>query len=768
MELKLNLKQQDDSKKVDRVKKATSKKTKYIPSWQEVWEGYENPNTGKHKKGIWESKLNDKDKEQLLEVKQFIEEGKINYDDIEDLSKFSKTYAMSLYKKVVEIKRTEVLEEMIKRTPNNYYLVTTEEEFEEFVELVEKEDKFSLDTETTGLNFEKDHIVGFSMSLKKANKHYYIPIRHTTGEKQLSPEYVLPRIKCILENPKYKQILHNCKFDYQMFYKEDIKLANIYMDTQEAMKVLNENEMSYALKTIATKYGKWFGFNEKSSKYDELFGNGGFEGTPLKYARYYAIKDTHLTLNLSEWQETYFNKQPKLREAYFNLEHPITLLTLKMEMTGIKMDMEYATNYTKEAKKELEEMGKQLAIDFPIENINSNQQLSTFLYDELKLEDVSHKRSVDKATLKTLSSDYEPIELLLEYRKLEKLLNTFYEKLPTMVRQDGKLHPRYNGRGTVTGRLSSNDPNFQQITPKARPMFVADEGKLFVLADYSGQEVRMLAHIAQDQTMIDTYSKGLDLYSMLASKVYNKPYNECLDGSKERKLAKKIVLGNNYGMSLKSFAREINASEEEAKKVLEDFEKNFPSVKAYKDYLQDFLDKNGYLNIMGGTKRRFIGQKELARNYKIMEAKIKKCCGGKLPENLWKEKKIPYQLKQDFWKYAKDYNKHSRQCLNAVIQGSSAYQTKKAMIELDKWLDKHNGCIVAQYHDEVMLMVDENITMEEIREIEQIVIGTTPLIVPSKTDMVVCRRWNEEISVDEFAKRGLNAFDKNGFVVREM
>ena len=459
MQLNLKLETGNETTK-KRVAEATAKKKKaqYEPSWSEVWlTGYDT-HTGRRKDGILQSKLTDNDKRKLLEVKKVVETGELG-SGVESLKKFTKAHAMRLYKELQELRREQIIADMIKNKPANYLLVTNELELARIVQLLEQEELVALDTETTGVDVHGESVtVGISMSLDKADIHFYVPYRHTTGEQQLEPERVFKALRPALENPDIKKVLHNAKFDFHILRKDGINVRGLHMDTMVAMHVLSENEISYALKNLATKYGKSFGFEDKSSTYEELFGKGGFEGTPLDIGHIYACKDTHLTLQLYKWIDSHLEKRPELWEVYYKIEQETTLVCIEMEKNGFAIDFEYAKKYQQELTAQVANLEEQLKQELGDININSNQQLAEVLYGKLGLEDISKERKVDADTLNTLSEDCEALKVLLEYRELKKLLSTYIEPLPQKVGADGRLHGEFKQSGTATGRFSSSNP----------------------------------------------------------------------------------------------------------------------------------------------------------------------------------------------------------------------------------------------------------------------------------------------------------------------
>ena len=525
-------------------------KAKYEPTWEEVWDtGYETA-TGTTKKGILQSKLTDLDRQRLSEVRQALEAGELG-TGVETLTKFTKSRALSLYKELKELRKDQIIAQMIENKPANYHLITTEEQFNWILELLNRETLIALDTETTGVEmWGSDVAVGLSMTLPVSDVHCYIPVRHEVEDEQLPASMVFEELKPYLEDAQIKKVLHNAKFDVHMLRKENIEVKGIEMDTMVAAHCLNENEPSFALKNLATKYGKYFGFEDKSLTYEELFGKGGFENTPLLIGSIYACKDTHLTYQYYQWILTQMERVPQLKELYFGIENKVLEVSIEMEKNGFLMDLDYAKKYQAELTEEIEELNKKIREGFGDINVNSNAQLANVLYDVWGIED-TFKRKVDASTLKTIVTKYKDknekvvyLEALLSYRELNKLLTTYIEPLPTKISPiDGRLHGSFNQSATKTGRFASNNPNLQNIPYPARPMFKAPEGKLIIGIDYSQIEPRVLAHISNDSNFKEAYIQGRDLYSEIASRTFKVPLEECGDGSKYRKQAKVILLG---------------------------------------------------------------------------------------------------------------------------------------------------------------------------------------------------------------------------------
>jgi len=521
------------------------------------------------------------------------------------------------------------------------------------------------------------------------------------------------------------------------------------------MTILNENEPTYALKNLATKYGKHFGFDDKSTTYEELFGKGGFQNTPLDIATVYACKDTHLTYEFHKWILSHMERVPQLKKVYFEVEKPILEVCIDMEKNGFLVDLEYAKEYQIKLKGEIESLSKKLYEYFGDINLNSPVQLAEKLYDDFKLDDPSGNRSVDAYTLKILEDKHQGISTLLKYRELNKLLTTYIEPMPEKVSIDGRLHGQFNQSDTVTGRFASRNPNLQNIPEDARKLIVAPKGKFIIGSDYSQIEPRILAHISEDDDFKYPYLTGQDLYTTLASKTFSKPMEECMDGSKERKMMKTGLLATMYGTSNFTLASQLDIEIDEAEQFISDFLNSYPKVRAWITSIHEFVDENGYVETLFGRKRRFIGHKENARKYRILKSRIESILGRTF-KNIWEEKAVPRKLKLEYWAVAKPYFRVLRQSVNAIIQGTGAEIMKKAMIEVAKYLKSKdsNWMMLATIHDEILIEVPESITREEIEEIEEIMKNAVKLTVPLKVDTDIMTVWSQGIKKDKWLKMG--------------
>ena len=747
MELKINL--QQDKQKEDRVKAAKAKKKEagYCPTIEEVFiTGWTNAR-GTKKVAIKDRKNSDADKEKIKAVYDALKNSVLGLDGI-NTKDISKTTVINvLYPRLVAIKKEEMIRHLVENAPANYHNVTTIADLLNMAGVIAGEKAIAVDTETTGVTHD-DVIVGYSVTCPMADMHFYVPFRHQTGEQMIDEYDAMTAIKPFLEDSRILKVLHNVKFDHEkfLFDKYSINMVN-YVDTMILMYVLNENEESYALKKLATKYGKHFGFPDPSDTYEELFGKGGFENTPLNVAYIYACKDTHLTWSLYQWQLEHLKKQPKLWHIAFDIEMPLIPVLLKMHYRGFNLDMEYAEKYLLELQEQINKMEEELAEYFPDINLNSNQQLAEYLYGTLKLPD-NHNGSVDKDALKELADEYEGVKILLEYRKLTKLKSTYIEPLPQKVWDDGFLHGEINQMGTKTGRLASENPNLQNIPPAARKIFVAPEGKLYMSCDFSKMEIFIACELSGDPNLYDALHSGADVYSVIASKSYGLPIEQCGDGTVYRKHAKTALLGCMYGALPFTIAKQVNVSVEEGKEILDNFFNGNPVLTAQIHKCHDLVAAQGYVETLQGRKRRFPEIPAKVKLLKKLDQMIYQKTGKTGTQwdaeldGIYKAKKIPYDLRSNWYSLNKEIQRAFRQSFNATDQGSGGDICKIALINLDKYFtelnknlppEKHYH-IISTIHDEQLCEVPEDIPLEVIKQIEYIMCHTMPLHVTMRTD----------------------------------
>jgi DNA polymerase I len=696
---KLTLNIKTDSGTTERLTDAIKKKKAATETIDEAW------------LRILAMSNSEADQAKLLEVKAAMAEGSIGRNPSDAVKRFSKAEALRLYKALAESQREQKLKDLVAKTPANYELITTERQFERLLTDLAGEPIIAVDTETTGLDIYVDVIVGISLTLPINDYHVYIPVGF---DGQLSRDYVLDRLSPALEDSGKQKVLHNANYDIHMFLRHGIRMQGLAWDTQTAMALLNENEMSFALKNLATKY-----LGEPSDTFAELFGKDAkFAEVPLDIALVYAAKDTDLTWRLYEFQRKHMEKMPNVLRYYETIEVPLLDAIVDMERTGFVIDTDFAKTYGEEMKRDIDAKEKSLLKAFGDININSPAQLKPALerITKQKLESTDAKK-----VLKPLAKQFPAIAELLEYKELTKLYSTYINVLPELIHpKTGRLHARFNPMGARTGRFSSggNGVNLQNQPKSARKLFVAPEGWAILGGDFSQQEVRCLAYMTQEPTLLDAYEKGRDVYASMASEVYGKPYEDCGDATFERKAMKVGVLSCMYGTGPATLAQQLGISVDEAKAFIADFFKRLPNVAKWIDETKAFAKQNGFVWMDKEQRKR------------------------RLPEAKQKEKG---------WANRGEIMRALRQGPNAVIQGTSAIQTKATIVKLHELCKRKGWQMFATIHDENLLLVPDTITREDVAEFENVMVNSYRFgNVKNKTDIELMVRWGSGVSVNEW------------------
>jgi DNA polymerase-1 len=714
VKLRLNIRapsDNGDNEAIERVKKAVERKKSSAAneSMDEAWAR------------IMASKLADADRAKLTEVKAAMEAGKIGRNPSDMVTKngaakkFSKAEALRLYVVLAEQQRESKLADLVASTPENYVLVTDDESFQEMLANIRNEPLIAVDTETTGIDVYSDVIVGLSVTTPTIDRHYYVPVAHNEGE-QLERDYVLETMRSILEDESIGKVLHNAVFDIQMFLRHDIAMKGLAHDTQTAMPMLNENEPSFALKNLATRY-----LGEPSDTFASLFGkNAQFADVPLDLALVYAAKDTDLTWRLYEFQCKHLEKMPSVLQYYREVEVPLLEAIVEMERTGFEIDVEYAKEYGVEIQEEIEELRLSINGRLGDINLNSPPQLKEAL-------EKATRRKLDstdaKKVLKPLAKEFDVVADLLKYKELTKLYSTYISVLPELIHPNtGRLHARFNPMGARTGRFSSggNGVNLQNQPKRARRLFKAPPGYVIMGGDWSQQEVRCAAYLTQEPVLLEAYAEGRDVYASMASEVYGKPYEECGDGTFERKAMKVGVLASLYGTGPATLAQQLGISVDEAKAFLDDFFARLPGVKKWIDDTKASAEKNGYVWMDRQQRKR-----------RLPEATLK--------TRGWQDPKRGEKMRA------------LRQGPNAVVQGTSAIQTKATIVELHEMCKRKGWRLWATVHDEMLLLVPEDITREDIAEFEYVMVNSYKFgNVRNKTDIELMTIWGEGKTIKEW------------------
>ena len=718
-------------------------------------------------------------------------------------------------------------------------LVTDPNRIEEYLHNTLKNGILAVDTETNGLDRIDGKIAGICL-YTPGEKGIYIPVGHVSymTNQPLKDNVPCETMKnffkvCNEHNVKY--ILHNAKFDMHILYwMIGVKIVP-YWDTLIAGQLLNENE-PHGLKVLYQKYCVRADEEQQVAKFNTLFNGIEFNSIPPSVGYMYAAFDPIMTYELYKFQEQYLDKEvgqycyrkglERVADVFREIEMPLIEVVFDMEVQGVDIDTELAKElkdkYTyymnlavdnfKAQIIELEVAGAfdELRVKHPDKfnkiselgdiniNIASNAQLVILFYDVLKLDPPKGQRSVGEEQLKQLH--HPLVDCILEYRGMSKLLSTYIEAIPNHIaKKDGKLHANFNQYGAKTGRFSSSDPNLQNIPSKTkklsdgtvidaghdiRQMFIAGEGNVIIGGDFSQQEPRCLAHMSQDENMINAYLHGKDLYATIASKLYNKPYEECKEfrpdgtvnpeGKQRRSSVKPILLGIMYGRGVNSIAEQMNITKEEAQQVINDFYKQFPKVKEFVEFAQENARTYGFVETAWGRKRRLpnmqldpieitVENPNLISTFNPLDFSstentevsdevyykylrlMNRAYGREAKEKVKQQAKAEGYKLVDNGGYIADAQ---RQCVNSIIQGSAADMTKIAMIQIhrNKRLRELGYKLIIPVHDEVLGVCPKE-NAKEVRDIlEYIMVHVVDgkFEIPMKTDIECTYRWYGE------------------------
>lgn len=589
-------------------------------------------------------------------------------------------------------------------------LITTEKELEEFLS---KSGRMGLDTETSGLLFYKDKIAGFSLATDKESA--YIPLFHEVGVNyQGDPK----RIYDLISNSHVKIDGFNWKFDkHFLAFNVDSRFANLdaYADGYLLARVLNNN-IDAGLKPL---YKRFIDKNVEDYSFSSLFSRPFTTYDPALVYPYAAVDAQKHTVLARFLEEKLKEEYPAQYHLYKNLELPLTEVVGRMERYGVQMDKahiyELYDQMAKETSTYLDEI-RVLAQD-PSFNPGSPKQVKD-AFQRLGVE----LTSTDEKVLRKV--EHPLAEKILEYRGVTKLGSTYTTGLLQFAEESGVAHPSFNQLGTDTGRFSSTRFNAQNIPKdnRFRNIFIPREGNKLVSVDYSQQEVRILASLAEDEAMISAFKSGRDFYAVMASIAFNLPYDSCTKKGEHAELRghmKSIVLGLNYDMGIPSLAKNLGKSQEEAAEIYSKFQKVCPSIDAFKKKCREFAYSHGYAETVLKRRRYFdgVGYKALGLpRFESSDPAVLETL-NKIAKDRWAVRRLLEDAKKEGI-YVKDREqvafKEDRQCANSVIQGSAADMTKLAMLSFDRdeQARRLQAHIVLQIHDEIIIECPEQYAQE--------------------------------------------------------
>ncbi|MCC5014328.1 MULTISPECIES: DNA polymerase I [unclassified Legionella] len=601
----------------------------------------------------------------------------------------------------------------IQRQQAAFSVITTEMQFNELLCQLEACDLFCVDTETTSLDSLDAEIVGIAISITE-NNPVYIPLTHNDGSEQLSRDSVLNRLKPILENPAIGKLGQNLKYDYNVFKNHGISLQGIVFDTMLESYVLNSSAGRHDMDSLALKY-----LGHKTISFEDIAGKGAkqlrFDQIPVSKAAPYAAEDADVTLKLHN--TIYPMLDERLKTVLHDIEIPLLTVLANMEYGGVLIDLETLAKHGHRLKERiilLEQEAIQLA-GRPF-NLNSPKQLQEILFDELKLPALAKtptgQPSTAEAILQELAFDYRLPAVILEYRSLSKLVSTYIDALPKRVNpKTGRVHTCYNQAVAATGRLSSSEPNLQNIPIRneegrlIRKAFIAPPNHVLLAADYSQIELRIMAHLSQDENLLKAFASGWDIHSATASEIFQVDLAEVT--SEQRRRAKAINFGLIYGMSAFGLAKQLGIERQDAQYYIDVYFTRYPGVLAYMERTRKQAHQQGYVETLFG--RRLYLPEINARN--LMRQKAAE-----------------------------------RTAINAPMQGTAADIIKKAMLAIANWQNssgKPPVRMMMQVHDELVFEIHESAIDYATQTIRELMEHTVQLSVPLIVSIGVGHDWDE-------------------------
>ena len=599
-----------------------------------------------------------------------------------------------------------------------HQVIDSEEALEALIEKLTGAGAIAFDTETTGTDPMRVKLVGLALAIAPG-EGYYVPLGHETDERQLSWETVRGRLEPFLKNPDLPKYAHNAGYDILVLAQHGLQVQGLAFDTMLAEWVLDPASRNLGLKNLALAR-----LGLEMTPIKELIGSGKSQRTmaqvPVSRAAPYAAADAYATYALVKSLEAELRER-ELWPLFNEVEMPLVPVLVDMERAGIELDVDYLQEMSAMLTRRLSELTGQIQqmVGHPF-NIRSTQQLSDALFVTLKLpakgirKTKSGHYSTAADVLEKLRGRHQVIDLLLEQRELEKLNSTYVETLPQLVNPDtGRLHTSFMQTGTVTGRLSSRNPNLQNIPIRTeqgrqiRRAFVAQKGWLLLGADYSQVELRVLAHISQDPGLLEAFRRGEDIHSTTAAAVYGVPLDEV--SYEMRRVAKTTNFALVYGSSAYGLAQQTGLGRDEAAQFMQDYFARFPGVQAYIENTKKQAAEQGYVETLLGRRRYFW---EFAPGRKVRSGQL---------------------------------HAAERAAINTPIQGSAADIIKIATIRLYRALRERNlrSRMILQVHDELVLEVPQ----EEIDEVRHLIVeimeGAFDLDAPLKVDVEIGPNWLE-------------------------
>lgn len=614
----------------------------------------------------------------------------------------------------------ELIEEAsaLPAAPDNvdYEVIFDEAELDRWIDRLSTADLFAFDTETTSLNYMEAELVGVSFAIEPG-KAAYVPVAHDYmgAPEQISRERLLEKLKPLLESDEHKKVGQHIKYDMNVLANYGIEMKGIAFDTMLESYVLNSTASRHDMDSLADRY-----LGVKTVKFEDIAGKGKkqltFNQIELEQAGPYAAEDADITLRLHQAIDAQLSKDEKLSKVFTEIEKPLIPVLSHIERNGALVDpkvlgeqsIELAARMIDLEREAYEIAGKEF-------NLASPKQLQQILFEEQGVPVIKKTPkgapSTAEDVLQELALEYPLPKRILEHRSLSKLKSTYTDKLPLMINpRTQRIHTSYHQAVTATGRLSSTDPNLQNIPVRTqegrriRHAFIAPKGYKIVAADYSQIELRIMAHLSQDKGLLEAFSKGADIHSATAAEVFKVDLNEV--SSDQRRSAKAINFGLIYGMSAFGLAKQLGISRKEAGQYIEHYFATYPGVQNYMDDVRTKAQEQGYVETIFG------------RRLYLPEIKAKNAMRRQAAE---------------------------RTAINAPMQGTAADIIKRAMVSVDNWLAgaDYDVRMIMQVHDELVFEVREDQVDAFVDEVKQQMSGAADLDVPLLVEAGVGDNWEQ-------------------------
>ena len=603
-----------------------------------------------------------------------------------------------------------------KSPPVDYQVILDQKALNRWIKRLQSAELISIDTETTSLDPMQARIVGLSFT-DRTCEAAYLPLGHdyAGAPDQLPLEETLAQLKPLLEDPTLPKVGQNLKYDRSVLLNHDIELRGIRFDTMLESYVLDSTGSRHDMDTLSLKY---LGLN--SIRYEDVAGKGKkqltFNQVPVETATPYAAEDADLVLRLHQTLYPRLKQFEKQRELFENIEMPLLPVLSRIERTGVRVDSDMLARQSSELGERIDTLAQQAfdqaGADF---NIASPKQIQEILFEKLQLPVISKtpkgQPSTSENVLQELAEQHELPKLILEHRALSKLRSTYTEKLPLLVNPNtGRVHTSYHQASVATGRLSSTDPNLQNIPVRTtdgrriREAFVPESGSVLLAADYSQIELRIMAHLSGDDGLLAAFADNQDIHRATASEVFSTALEDV--DSDQRRSAKAINFGLIYGMSAFGLARQLGINRSEAQSYIELYFDRYPGVKAYMEQIRTQAREQQFVETIFGRKLYLpdISSSNHARRQGAERAAI-----------------------------------------NAPMQGTAADLIKLAMLAIDSWLTEQalETRMIMQVHDELVLEVPDSELKDVPETIASLMSGVAQLRVPLRVDVGSGANWAE-------------------------